>query len=538
MPRKPKQIKAVLFDFDGTLTKPGALDFNCIKTELGCPLDKPVLEFIQDLPTAAQRKQAATALNKFENAGAKNSQPNCGAEELIAWLKDRDIRIGIISRNSLRAIELALQNFRTIGPGNFDLIVSRDDPWSPKPSPEGLLWACTQLGVEPPETMMVGDFVFDIEAGQRAGTVTVLIDKQSKSPDLSASSDHTISHLSEVKKLIRLGLPLTAGKLPNDLLEDFLVRMDAPDPSVLIWPAVGEDTAAVKVDNQSVITLKSDPITFVTDALGYYAVVINANDIATSGATPRWFLATLLFPPQTTPIEIRTVMTELDSACRRLQITLCGGHTEITDAVTRPVVTGMIVGTTTKSRLIDKRKMKPGDKVFLTKKVAVEGTAIVAQERPDELRRLGVSHAEIERMRAFRKHLSILEEAGIAARTRGVSAMHDITEGGLATALTELSIAGKHRLRIEMDRIPVFPETAKIGRLFGIDPMGLIGSGSLLICCREQACHRLERRIRQAEIEINCVGEVLESGRGIRAFRKNRAVPWPSFDADELTRLF
>jgi len=538
MPRKPTQIKAVLFDFDGTLTKPGALDFNRIKSELGCPLDRPVLEFIQNLPTAAQRKQATAALNRFETTSAKNSQANSGAEELIGWLKDNDIPVGIISRNSLQSIKLALKNFKTIGPEDFDLIVSRDDPWAPKPSSEGILQACSQLEVEAPATMMVGDFIFDIEAGQRAGTVTVLIDNASKPAASETSSDHTISHLSEVKKLIRLRLPLAAGKLPNDLLEDFLVRLDAPDPSVLIWPAVGEDTAAVNIDNQSIITLKSDPITFVTDALGFYAVVINANDIATSGATPRWFLATLLFPPQTTPLEIQSVMSELDAACRHFHITLCGGHTEITDAVTRPVVTGMLVGTTTKARLIDKRKIKPGDKVYLTKKVAVEGTAIVAQELADELQRLGFSPTAIERMRAFRKHLSILEEAGIAARTRGVSAMHDITEGGAATALTELSLAGKHRIRIEMDAIPIFPETAEISRLFGIDPLGLIGSGSLLICCREQAGDRLEQRIRKADIEITCVGEVLAPGRGIRAFRKNRAVPWPTFDADELTRLF
>jgi len=538
MLRKPTQIKAVLFDFDGTLTRPGTLDFTRIKAELGCPLDQPVLEFIQGLPTAVLRQKALRALDRFETAGAQNSRPNHGAEDLLSWLQEHDIRSGIISRNSLRSIKTALQNFKTIGPADFDLIVSRDDPLAPKPSPEGVLWACSQLGIAPGETMLVGDFVFDMEAGQRAGAVTVLIDNGSSAPSSPVSSDHNVSCLSEVPKLIRLGLPLAAGKLPNDMLEDFLDHIAIADPSVIVWPGVGEDTAAVKVGDQGVITLKSDPITFVTDAIGYYAVVINANDIATSGATPRWFLATLLFPPQTTPAEIRITMSELQAACRQWDITLCGGHTEITDAVTRPVVTGMLVGTVTRARLIDKRRIKPGDKVFVTKQVAVEGTAIVAQEFGDDLQHLGVSKNAIEQMRTFKKYLSIIPEAGIAARTRGVSAMHDITEGGIATALTELSIAGKHRIRVDLNTIPIFPETAKIGRLLGIDPLGLIASGSLLICCRAKDSQRLVQRIRQAGIEITCVGEVLSPGRGIEAFRKSRKVLWPSFDADELTRLF
>ena len=537
MPHKTDQIKAVLFDFDGTLTQPGALDFNVIKSELGCPLDRPVLEFIQDLPTDALRQRATAALDRFETDGARNSTPNAHAEELIAWLQEHGLRIVIISRNSRQSIQLALKTFKGITLDDFDLIVSRDDPPAPKPSPEGILWACSQLAIEPSQAMMVGDFVFDIEAGQHAGAVTVLIDNGSP-PSTPLMSDHTISRLAELKKIVRLYLPLQGGKLPNDLLEDFLSQLDFQDPSVVIWPGVGEDTAAVSVAHEDIITLKSDPITFVTDALGYYAVIINANDIATSGAIPRWFLATLLFPPRTVPDTIRTVMADLDTACRQWGITLCGGHTEISDAVTRPVVTGMLVGTTSKSKLVDKRRIKTGDQIFLTKKVAVEGTAIVAQEFNTKLRELGLSATEIERMQHFREHISILAEAGIAGRTQGVSAMHDVTEGGLATAVAELSIAGGHRLWIDMQAIPIFPETVKIGRLFDIDPMGLIGSGSLLICCREDASQKLVQRIQNAGIEINRIGRVLNPGRGIDGVRDNQSIEWPHFDADELTRLF
>jgi hydrogenase maturation factor len=344
--------------------------------------------------------------------------------------------------------------------------------------------------------------------------------------------------LEEIKPIVRLGLPLSPGKLPNDLLENFLDRFNVHDPSVLIGAGVGEDAAAVDIDKEEVLVIKSDPITFATDAIGHYAVVINANDIATTGAIPRWFLATLLFPSGVTASFIRQVMHELESVCRRWGITLCGGHTEITDAVTRPVITGMLAGTVAKNRLIDKRDIKPGDNVLLTKAVAVEGTAIIAREFGDRLRELRMTESDIETCKNFLFSISILEEAQIARNCAGVSAMHDITEGGLATALMELSIAGEHRIKINMDRIPIFEQTEKICTLLGINPMGLIGSGSLLICSRKNETQTLMDNIRVAGINITCIGEVMEPGRGIEAESKSGPVTWPSFEVDEITRVY
>jgi len=198
----------------------------------------------------------------------------------------------------------------------------------------------------------------------------------------------------------------------------------------------------------------------------------------------------------------------------------------------------MLAGTVTKNRLIDKRNIKPGDNVLLTKAVAVEGTAIIAREFSGRLRVLGMTESDIETCKQFLFSISILEEAQIARNCGGVSAMHDITEGGLATALMELSIAGKHRIRVNMDRIPVFPRTKKICSLLGIDPMGLIGSGSLLICSRKNETETLMDSIREAGIDIACIGEVMEAGRGVEAVSKAGPAAWPSFEVDEITRLY
>jgi len=267
-------------------------------------------------------------------------------------------------------------------------------------------------------------------------------------------------------------------------------------------------------------------------------VLVNANDIATAGAAPRWLLTTLLFPVGSTPSFIWSVVRELEEFCRKWNITLCGGHTEITDAVSRPVVCGMMAGNVRKRDLIDKRRMRPGDRVLLTKAAAVEGTALIAREFGSRLRTLGLTASEIRSGRAYLDRISILPEAGRAARCPGTSAMHDVTEGGIATALEELSSAGGFRMRVHLDRIPVFPETRRICRLLGVHPLGLIGSGSLLICCRPKHSQRLEEDLHRWGIQVTCIGEVAEKGSGVQAFRGGRPARWPRFEVDEIARLF
>ncbi|MBW2489551.1 MAG: HAD-IA family hydrolase, partial [Deltaproteobacteria bacterium] len=325
-------IKAVLFDFDGTLTKPGALNFPLLKETIGCPADVPVLEFIENLPTLARRNDALKRLERFEKEAAAKSEPNIGAQRLIHFLRSKEIGIGIITRNTLWSVERALRNFEDIDMSYFDVIVSRETPIRLKPSGDGILLAAKTLNIDIKQILMVGDFIFDIQAGRTAGCMTAFLDYGTILDATKIKSDFIVSSLEEIENIIRLGLPLSSGKLPNDLLENFLDDFNFHDPSVLINAGVGEDAAAVNIDKEEVLVIKSDPITFATDAIGHYAVLINANDIVTLGAIPRWFLTTLLFPSGVTASYIRQVMHELESVCRRWNITLCGGHTEITDA--------------------------------------------------------------------------------------------------------------------------------------------------------------------------------------------------------------
>jgi len=531
-------IKAILFDFDGTLSQSGAIDFKKIRNAIGCPYDKPILEFIDGICDINTRQNASATLNFFELEAAANTKLDASAGKIIPKLHRQKLLLGIISRNSRKSILRAFENFKDLDLSDFDLLITRDDPVKPKPSGQGIRLAAQKWKIKTNQIMMVGDFSHDVEAGQRAGCLTVLVDKK-KDPRLAdIQCDFRITDLNELSHILRLTQPLAIGKLPNDLLQEFLQQFEYMDPSVLVGAGVGDDTAAIDVSSEQVLVLKSDPITFASDAISQYAVLVNANDIATAGAIPRWLLTTLLFPPKTLALTIRKVMNDLFHACKHWGITLCGGHTEITDAVTRPVVIGHMAGTVHRADLIEKKNMQPGDKILLTKSVAVEGTAIITREFSDHLLSLGFTQEEINNGRNFLSQISILPEARLASRSKAATALHDITEGGLAIAVEELSIAGGHRLKINMDAIPFFPLTQKIATCFNIDPLGLIGSGSLLICCEKKFYLKLMDDLHQNGIAVTCIGEVLRKGVGIKAYHKGKIVDWPRFTVDEITRLF
>ena len=478
--------------------------------------------------------------NTLVQTGAQTDKvnPAPGAEAVVGYCEDKGLGLAIVSHESRMAVQKMLDQLPFISQSDLRVVLGREDFTVRSSVSDPVQLAAEKMNLPLDRVLAVaGDPAF-LRDARKQGATTVQIDPSAPAENDSVKGHHLIPDLEKLIPVVRLGIPLPAGKLPNDLLREFLNGFIFDDPSIIINPGVGEDTAAVDVAPEEVLVLKSDPITFATDSIGQYAVLVNANDIATSGAKPRWLLTTLLFPSGVTPSEISQVIEDLKTYCRKWEITLCGGHTEITDAVTRPVVTGMMAGTVTRSRLIDKRNMAPGDRVLLTKGVAVEGTAIIAREFGDRLKSQGMNDSEIDSGRRFLANISIITEARIAAGSDATSAMHDVTEGGLATAMEELSIAGGHRIKINMDTIPVYSQTGKICQLLDIDPLGLIGSGSLLVCCRETACSNLMAAIGKAGIDVTCIGEVLQAGTGITAEKDKQPVPWPKFETDEITRLF
>jgi hydrogenase maturation factor len=323
---------------------------------------------------------------------------------------------------------------------------------------------------------------------------------------------------------------LGPGKLPPPLLARLLRWRGAPDPRVLVGPRCGIDAAVVAVGTHRVI-LKSDPVTFTAVRIGWYAVQVNANDVAVMGGRPAWFQPTILVPPGTRSSVVMAIAREIDATCRTLGVAVTGGHTEVTDAVTRPVVTGDMQGLLVAPRIITAGGARPGDALLLTKAAAIEGTAILCHERARELgRALPAAVVRSGRRLRQRPGISVVADAVIAARHR-VSAMHDPTEGGIRAALHEMAFASRVRLDVDLDRIPVLPPTAAICRHYGIDPLGLIGSGALLATVARRRAPALLRAWARRGIAGHVIG-VVTRGHGVRATRAGRpaACPWRARD--------
>jgi hydrogenase expression/formation protein HypE len=275
---------------------------------------------------------------------------------------------------------------------------------------------------------------------------------------------------------------LPVGKLPPDLLAQFLSKAPILDPRVLQGPGVGLDCAILDFGD-TFLALKSDPITFATAEIGWYGVQVNANDIATSGARPRWFLVTLLLPEKAATAELaEQISDQIFRACQDIGVAVIGGHTEITYDIDRPIFVGTMIGEVARERLVTSRGARPGDRILLTKGVPIEATAILAREFPDRLRQF-LTPAELRHAQGFLHDpgISVLRDALVAVDAGRVTAMHDPTEGGLATALWELAEASQCTLAVDPGAVPVSDLSERICHEFGLDPLAAIASGALLL---------------------------------------------------------
>lgn len=334
--------------------------------------------------------------------------------------------------------------------------------------------------------------------------------------------------------------PLPVGKLRAELLEPLFGKHAAQDARVIVGPRVGEDAAVLDMGDRYLVAT-TDPITFAADEIGWYALHVNANDVAVRGARPLWFLATLLLPEGgTSEARVERLFEELATACADLGVALVGGHTEVTAGLPRPIVVGCMLGEVERDRLVTTGGARVGDTLLLTKGVPLEGAAILARERGAEAERRGVPAEVVRRARELLKRpgLSVVPEARAACAAARIHAMHDPTEGGLATACWELAQAADVGLRVDRERISVLHEGRVLCEAFGLDPLGTIASGALLLAVGAEEAPAVVTACRAAGIDCAAIGRVTARSEGVSLASGGHARPMPSFPQDEISRIF
>ena len=325
---------------------------------------------------------------------------------------------------------------------------------------------------------------------------------------------------------------LPIGKLPPELLKDLLRRHAPSDPRVLLGPGIGLDCAVLDFGD-TLLVAKSDPITFTEEEIGWYAVHVNANDVVTTGAAPRWFLATLLLPEGRADSEMTTdIFDQIGDACKSIGAQLIGGHTEITAGHDRPIVAGTMLGEIERDRLITPLGARPGDHLLLTKGIPIEATSILAREFPDRLASLPTEVVSAAREFLHQPGISVVPEALAAVETGEVTAMHDPTEGGLASGLWELAEAARVKLVVERDSVLIPPESSMICEVLGVDPLEAIASGALLLSVKSEGLETVCEAIEARGVHVSIIGQVIEGhGVAMRTEGVERPLRWPPRDA-------
>ena len=339
----------------------------------------------------------------------------------------------------------------------------------------------------------------------------------------------------------RFNEKLSLGKLKHKYLAQLLSNLEIHDSRVIQGSKIGEDAAVIDIPGENFIVIKTDPVTFVTEEIGYYAVIVNINDLVCTGAKPKWFQSTILLPGNLTTREmIEDIFRSIHDTCKSMGITVVGGHTEITPRLDRPIVIGSLVGEVEKNKLVLTSGVEPGDALILTKGIFIEGTSIIGREKENELVQKGFNQVFIEKCKnyLYNPGISVYKEALLANEHFKVKAMHDPTEGGIYTAIAEMTIASNTGVEIEEGKVFILPEPKILSETFNLNPYNTISSGSLLIAIDNEYYLELLDLLKNNKIKAEKIGEFVSKKNGLKIKEKDGKLKHLNYsETDEITKI-
>jgi hydrogenase expression/formation protein HypE len=327
-------------------------------------------------------------------------------------------------------------------------------------------------------------------------------------------------------------MKLPPGKIPIDILKEVVFKnLGAERKEVIVGPSAGVDGAVLDLGAKSLI-VSMDPITGAVERIGWLAVNVNANDVATFGVEPAFMFSCIMLPEKSEKKLVETISLQMNTAAKDLGIAIVGGHCESTPSLSNPIVVGCILGLTEKGRYVTAAGAKPGDKLILTKSAGIEGTAILATDREPALKEI-MSSKMLQAAKAFYTQISVVKDALTACKTGGIHGMHDPTEGGVAGGIHEMADASNVGVKVIEEAITIQPETAWICSHFRIDPLLLIGSGALVISAEPQSANGIVSNLQSEGVPASVIGEFTEnpSQRVLtQKDGKTKALPRPQSD--------
>jgi len=537
-------MKGVIFDFDGTIVEL-SIDFKRIrerilneakKRKLKIPKKNyPVLELLEKIKELNKKEgkdfysTGHKILKEEEIRACKKTKPKEGVLELLKKLKENGIKIGIITRNCKDVVFEVVNKFNI----PYDVILTRDDVEKVKPDPFHIKKTLEKLNLKKEDVLIAGDHPFDVRCGKKLNLITcgILSEYTRKEDFIKEKADFILEDIREIEYIAGLKgfLP---GKLPNKFLRYLLEKYTSKD--IFVSPGIGIDCAIFKFDERYVYA-KTDPITLTSKDIGFYLVNINVNDISVMGGVPLYFLCCLFFPEGTKFNEIEYVFSHISKECKKFNIKWIGGHTEIIPDIKNVIAVGFTIGK--KIKKLKFEKVISGDIVFLVKEIGIEGASIIAREKYEDLKK-HFSEKYLDKVKNSIKNpgISVFKEAKNLWENLKIKYMHDPTEGGISTALYEISESKNIGILVDLKKLRFYKPVVEFCKILNLNPLGIISSGCIVGITAKKYEKKLIDFCKKNRIKVEIIGKVIKE-KGVFYKENDKIEKLPKFQRDEINRL-